>query len=306
MKDDMGRTPLLLACEQPSDQWLLWLDEERCGSQPCALELISAGANIHAADNEGSTALHKAVRSGFPRTASLLLEAGAYAAVKDQSGAILLFHALSCNRPRQVLEMVSLLRKSCPGIMQQTHPSGKTPLHLLAPWLLELSTDPDVYSKLLDEEGRYIDYDRDPSPHAPKELADFQTLYQEFVNLGWSREARDALGNTPIFYYAGMKPDLWRGGANSPGYFPPDLKDTSKMFADHDITVVNNVGDTLLHAVAGRGANAWESGSVGLELFKQLLDMGLDPRKENKKGVTPLDVAASRGNKHILDLFAEK
>lgn len=76
------------------------------------------------------------------------------------------------------------------------------------------------------------------------------------------------------------------------------------MFGYHDIFAVNNEGDTLLHAVAGREDDE-TSESDGRWLFQELLARGLDPRKENKKGMSALDVAAVCERQLILDLFAK-
>jgi hypothetical protein len=55
------------------------------------------------------------------------------------------------------------------------------------------------------------------------------------------------------------------------------------MFDEHDVLAVNDEGDTLLHAVAGREDDD-VSVPDGLWLFRELMASEVDPRRENKKG----------------------
>lgn len=135
---------------------------------------------------------------------------------------------------------------------------------------------------------------------SPDEPVEYNNLYQRFTNAGCSREARDYVGNTPIFAYVATIRSYHEDIAVP---VAPDPKDLRKMFAEHDIHAVNNDGDTLLHIVARR-ENNYASPGDGLDIFKILVELGLDPRKENKSQVTPLDVAAACGNEDILTLFA--
>jgi ankyrin repeat protein len=63
-----------------------------------------------------------------------------------------------------------------------------------------------------------------------------------------------------------------------------------------DLFVKDNRGRGLLHAAAG--------GSV--DIFKQLMERGLDVMLEDEVQQTPIDVAAACGNKDILELFEKK
>ena len=53
------------------------------------------------------------------------------------------------------------------------------------------------------------------------------------------------------------------------------LTESKAMFADHDIFAVNGEGETLLHAIAGR-EETFQCQKDALELFKRLMEMGLD------------------------------
>jgi hypothetical protein len=132
-------------------------------------------------------------------------------------------------------------------------------------------------------------------------LAEFKALYQHFVDSGCDREGRDNLGNSPLWPYVKklkLRNDYIRVSA-------PAEEDVKEMFDNHDVFAVNYEGDTLLHAVAAR-VEEEDSGPDGLWLFKELMKRGLDARKQNKKGVSSLDVAAAFGNEDILGLFARE
>lgn len=40
-----------------------------------------------------------------------------------------------------------------------------------------------------------------------------------------------------------------------------------------------------------------------MTLFRELMEAGLDPRKENKRGLSALDVAATHRREGVLKLF---
>jgi hypothetical protein len=84
------------------------------------------------------------------------------------------------------------------------------------------------------------------------------------------------------------------------------LTESKAMFADHDIFAVNGEGETLLHAISGR-EETFQCQKDELELFKRLMEMGLDPSRENARGArgaSAVDVAAACGKKEIWGLFA--
>jgi ankyrin repeat protein len=136
-------------------------------------------------------------------------------------------------------------------------------------------------------------------PDDPDYFAVFSKLYTRFVDAGCDREARDENGNTPLFVYVAAEKQY--SDVEQPN--TPDLKDMRKMFVEHDIHAVNDEGDTLLHVVARREEDCMSSGDT-LDLFKLLVELGLDPMKENKRRASALDIAAAYGNEKILALYA--
>ena len=284
IRDAHGRTPLLSACTPVENSYRVTEDE----STP--RKLILAGSNIHTTDNAGSTPLHLAAQSGLVKTVTLLLEKGASPSVNNKAGLFPVYYALShpCFQVKLKLTKALLSAGADPLI---TGPKGETALHLLAPSLIQLSPADGA-------EARERNYQRDEKIDY---LAEFKGLYQRFVDSGCERNARDYLGNTPLFPY--VKEIKFRNE-----YFcvdQPAEKDVRQMFEDHDVLAVNDEGNTLLHAVAEREEVA-ESESDGIWLFKELMTRGVDPRRENKKGVSALDIAAAYGRQAILKLFARE
>jgi hypothetical protein len=69
-------------------------------------------------------------------------------------------------------------------------------------------------------------------------------------------------------------------------------------------------GQTLLHVVAARDVKEYTIKDKYLDsltqLFKVLVEKGLDPYQGDTAQRTALDVAASLGNQEVLDLFARE
>jgi ankyrin repeat protein len=289
-KDAAGRTLLLRACDIVVARYSRAIEIDHA-----SIELIRGGADVHAVDNTGSTTLHYAIKSSLFTTVELLLQHGVSTTAKDKSGFSPLSYALLAGGAEDdpydhstfSFQVVTDLLDAGADPLE-IGPSGKTALHRLAPLLMRTSS--------IDGKDLTIDY---PSPPDRDYFAEYSKLYNRFVDAGCDRNARNDDGNTPLFpYVAEVKTYCELSPIN-----PPDPKDMRKMFAQHDIFAVNNAGDTLLHVVAAR-EKGYESQNDGLEVFKLLVELGLDPRRENKKGVTSLDVAAACGNEEILGLFS--
>lgn len=284
IKDCQGQTPLLLACS-PVDKSYRGTEDE---STP--RELILAGADINATDNTGSTPLQLAAQSGLLETVTLLLEKGASLSATNNAGLSPLFYALSHPYYQTKLKLTKTLLDAGAELLI-TGPNGETPLHLLSPSLMQLSpADGAEYQERIYQRDDKMNY-----------LAEFNSLYQRFIDSGCDRNARDYLGNTPLFPY--VKNIKYR--SDYVCVEAPAEEDVRKMFENHHILAVNDEGDTLLHAVAGRN-EGYESESDGLWLFKELMARGLDPRRENKKGVSALDIAAACGKDAILGVFVRE
>ncbi|KAK5057680.1 hypothetical protein LTR84_011681 [Exophiala bonariae] len=280
IKDQQGRTPLLRACS-PID-----LNYRSITGEYAALELIRGGADIHATDDTGSTALHLATAAGLVKTISSLIAKGALVSAWNHAGCTPLYNVMSLRHSFTTkLDLIQGLL--CAGADPlSTGPNGETALHLLAPDLMSLSpaTEPPLYE---DEANRYEEYAQ---------------LYQRFIHLGCDCDSRDDFGNTPLFpYLATVKPC-----SDMLPYYRPSWTDIKTMLHRHDVFAVNGNGDTLLHVIARRKdqqGSVYGGDSESVLLFKELMHRGLDPQRENKYGFSPLDVAAACKNEAVLALF---
>ncbi|KAE9363978.1 ankyrin [Stipitochalara longipes BDJ] len=278
-RDADGCTPLIRSCDIPESL------KRAIEPEYAALELIQAGANVNAIDNAGLTALHYALKCGdIPITTKKLLNKGASPNIKDGTGTAPLYYALDSWRPQNV---VDLLDAGADPL--QNAPDGRTPLHYLLPKLM-------LYSTTESEENPR----RPQNSDEPEYFTEYARLYSHCIEAGCNPEARDNNGNTPIFAYLSTVKGYHHTMQSDS---PPDPKMIRKMLEEHDVHAVNNAGDSLLHIVAGREAYKYYD-EDGLLLFEMLVEMGLDPKRENGRGATPVDVAAACGNEKILSLFA--
>ena len=288
-RDENGCTPLIRACDLPEHYGRYGRYGRTISEAHAAYDLIEAGANIHAVDNTGSTALHYAIKSDLPETFKKLLEKGASPNIKDGTGTTPIFYAFDSWRFEDI---VSLLDAGADPL--QTTPDGKTLLHYLASKLIRHNA-----TVVVERPGSPVSSIGSIALDDTDYLAEYTKLFTRCIEAGCDPEARDNNGRTPIFEYVGFVKDYDVMGTD----YPPDEKEIRKVLDKHDVHVVNNDGDTLLHVVAGRDEDAYHLDD-GLVIFKILVEMGLDPKRENKSGATPVDVAAACGNQEILKLFA--
>lgn len=82
--------------------------------------------------------------------------------------------------------------------------------------------------------------------------------------------------------------------------------------AGANLQMRSNHGETLLHLVAAqrwpqKRAGRWTLGESQqadmLQTFKALMERGLDPRAEDAKGRSSIDIAVACGNTFLLKLF---
>lgn len=127
-------------------------------------------------------------------------------------------------------------------------------------------------------------------------------LYQRFIDAGCDLEGRDNDGNTTIFYYTSApKPSILRDNWDPPRLSTPE--DYKKIFSEHDVHKINYKGDSLLHAIALR--QKWPcDADEGEKVFSALVDLGLNPVKENSSGQTAPEIAAVHVKPKILALCA--
>lgn len=294
-RDVHGRTPLIKACNLAKGQWQRSLEEEHT-----AIELIAGGADVHAKDNDGLTALHYAACCNLGRTVQALLEHSASVTAKDNRGLTPLYYAFTEKKgdgreePDEYeyinMDLVNDLLDAGADPLERG-PCGRTALHFLAPSLMEYSyTGHRPREQLLG----------DRAVRSGDLYGECAKLYRRFIEAGCDRNARDNQGNTPVFAYVATE-KIYQEDIETP--YPPTREEMTAVFTDHDIFVANDAGDTLLHVVARRNdEDSYIRDSP--EIFSTLVSLGLDPLTENKDGQTALDVAHAWYQEEILAMYA--
>ncbi|KAL4905611.1 hypothetical protein BDW74DRAFT_185125 [Aspergillus multicolor] len=167
-----GATPLLVACNLP-DGWLKGDDDVTT-----LIQLILAGADIHATDRSKSTPLH--------------LARGAFVNTVDDAGFTPLYHALNLENKQLSIKARLVIITALVGAGADPKavvgPNGDSALHLLAPLLMQFSPAGSF-------ESNYR------SDHTTDYLAEWKRFYRRFIDKGCEPEARDNDGATPLFRY---------------------------------------------------------------------------------------------------------
>ena len=108
-------------------------------------------------------------------------------------------------------------------------------------------------------------------------------------------------GANALLYAAGLG---WRNGSPAaPSYDQGSDEEAVEAIRfllglGFDIHGTNDNGDTALHAaVSGRGSEA---------IIAFLIAQGADPERKNKRGQTPLSLAATKGNDAITSLLRNR
>jgi ankyrin repeat protein len=278
-RDSKGRTPLLAACDSPQEWY--FKGQGLVHPQPSAAELLcERGVDITVTDNEGRNVLHHLLRSSdrhmdtrlntkpiFELFLSQPLGA-TLVAQKDTAGSTPLHYALQ-NRALWAVDM--LLEKGADP--KEVDPDGNTALHHLC------------------AQFSYQSY-----PNSENNPLVF-VLFDKFLSLGLDINARNTLGEPPIFHFFKHN---WSYLDNLPRL----------LDAGADIKMKDSKGQGLLHVVAKKdsepqdelGLDQIARQNPDVEIFKWLMDKGLGIDEDDEQR-TPLDVAAASENAGILELF---
>ncbi|KAG7057332.1 ankyrin repeat-containing protein [Colletotrichum scovillei] len=140
--------------------------------------------------------------------------------------------------------------------------------------------------------------------------ADAATLFRD-VAITIDINTRNASGETPVFSFMAAG---WKGTRDADYALAHDIfHDTSlAMFIELgvDLMAVDARGRTLLHAVADRnvrdtGVN-WDQMEDVERSFQVLMELGVDPHREDQDLRTAADVAVARRLRRVVDLFGGK
>ncbi len=309
-KNTIGRSPLHLALSLNYYQFQI------------VTLLINHGADIHAPDEDGKTALHHACRNGTFKAAQLLLEHGAAVNTRDCSGntpLILAVNSGECQALVQLLlsygadpnaidnEDMSVLFNFCHGSdynMQTfkmlidagadvTYISKEDNLSLLHimyhPRSHEMQDELIKIMEFLIQKG--LDINQDSALGTPLNLNTYwghEKVIDFLLKNGATITAISEKEDTPLHtvMYSELRPHL------------------VKTLLDNGVAInaQNKLGDTPLHIFIDRNHSPKEEVFEILLLLKQY---GADFSIKNDEGLTPLLIAAKQCNvkivKYLLD-----
>lgn len=292
-RDGRGATPLhrLAGAELPLNDSLVSL-------------LVEAGADVHATDEGGRTALHHALRIDNPAIAARLIELGADVAARDDSGHVAdpadcarfntatFFHLAPPGTVARCIEGgADVNAGTVRTLVESSQISGSTPLLFASVW----GRDPAIVP-LLVRAGAEV--------NPPKGSGRSPLLA--------AAGSADDPAMIVALVEAGAELDVWRPGIHSPyGWTALHLAASSNrnpavtaalIEAGADVHARQNDGPTPLHDAATA------------EVVALLLAAGADIearatylmwRQPNGRDMTPLHVAAKRGNAAVFMALLE-
>ena len=281
-RDSEGKTPLHRAAGA-------WAPNDSMVSL-----LVNAGADLHTTDDGGRTALHVALRSYHPAVAARLIELGTDTGVQDDSGRVAnpvdcanlntasFFHVASTETVAGCIERGAYVNARFSDSLGD---ASSMPLHLASAW----ARDPAIVSLLV---GAGADVNAIAGGETPLHRAAARTDNPAII---------------VALVEAGAELDVWSPGIHSPyGYT-----------ALH-IAVEGNRNPAVTAALLEVGADVHarqEDGPTPLhdaataEVVALLLEAGADIearatylgwRQPNGRDMTPLHVAAKRGNAAVF------
>ncbi|KAJ1333097.1 ankyrin repeat domain-containing protein 50 [Microdochium nivale] len=251
-------------------------------------------------------------------TATALLDAGASAQITDDRGRTplhwLCTMPVSFDEPHQ--DVFSRLLETVGQLVDVGDNDGYTPLHLCLIYRQYWAV-----RRLMEHGVSCLEVDRDGNGPlhllagglvgAPAHADVARSFFEMFLSLGADINGCNKRGETPLFVFLSAS---WESDRNSPTSDVSHCK-VLPLFLDAgaDLTAETNEGLTMLHGVAGQehrksrysNIDREQGDNVG-EIFTRLLELGLDPRKEDGKMRTALDLAVTRNWRDIVDLFSDE
>lgn len=269
IRDSQGRTLLLAACCHDKESHGYVQDGKYLNSLPTAASLLlSKGANVDTLDSTMRNALH-----------------------------CILSDSSQTKMRRRDFDMI-VASPSASTLVKQADNNGETPLlyairnqHF---WAIDALLDKGTNPEATDHEGntalhllcRHLASSESSRPY-----------FEKFLDLGIPVDTRNEHGQSPLMIHLACSSVYMKS--------LPLLTD-----AGADLFALDASGQGLLHTIAGKrgsdGDYLWrheKKGEPELEVFKWLMDKGLDPAIEDREQRTPLDLAMAAGNDNILRLF---
>jgi ankyrin repeat protein len=259
--------------------------------------LLDMGADVTLADDEGRTALHWICTQAVPFDAAcqkafkaLIAKDPSTLRMADKQGRLPLHYALEaflCQSTSMDFAIRHLIVSGAnPNIPDPV--SGDSALHKIA---------------------------RSLAGDGAEEVAEAKALFKDLEN-SLDINAQNNSGESVVAAaigspYPETDHEYSRGYAAGAEYaYTKALHFLSGLGAKLDTTDAQ--GRNLLHIAAERHINHDRSNGSYMEeemiteLFTELLDMGVDPRKEDNKLRTPVDIAVARQFHSVVEMFSEE
>lgn len=293
--DGSGNSPLHYACE--------WKLDEAVSA------LIQKGANVNAVNANGESALFAAVKADSPSTINILVENGIITdtrsnLTRDHLGNTPLHYAVKWNSLQAAQSVISL------GFdVNSQNLSGKTALSDCC------RSDKKQMAVLLIQNGANVN---STDVTGRSVLVDaIQSGNEEMVNLLLEKGANpliQEMNGRNSFHEAALGGnikiiDLIRSAGGN-----PLSRDT---YGDSPFSLVLNYDETVLRAVLGTNRNIVDSDGntpihiavekkVSAQKLDTLIKMGYPVSQRNGKGVTPLNMAITNGQKSLALTLIER
>ena len=244
------------------------------------LALISSGADVRDADENGSTLLHCAVKFGIEgKIIQAAVDHGANVNARDRDGATPLLVAA---RSGNIHQARWLFKNGADPKIADDH--GMTPLHYFAQRMmgeaarrcLRLGADVDARNS----EGRtpllyIVAKTKMMGRSSSSSDCNFEAMLQILLSRGADPNAQDRDGKTAVMYLCEMKPNQKRYY----GYFEPFMS-----IAKPDVTIADHNGDIALHAAVRQN---WDNAA------RWLIRAGAKVTKKDNAGVSPQDMMSN-------------
>ena len=260
--------------------------------------LAAAGVDLDQKDPDGFTPVIFAILNGHYDIAAQLIERGAGVNTTDASGRTPLYTAVDMNSFEYSFNRAT------------AKPSGRMEPIDLVKFLLARGADPDMR---LTDRVIAAKYDTAGNPNLIAGATPFMkavstadlAMMKTLLAAGADPFIRNSVHSTALHVAAGLN---WRrlGGI---GPVPAAIEAVTLLLdLGLDVDSYNDLGQTVMHAVAMRGRGGQEEGPntvESLDLIRLLVSRGARLDVRDKSGRTPLDMAVYMKNVKAEALFRE-